>query len=74
MNLVTRILTAVGAVIAGLFIASPALAAEPHVGTSQYSTAGGPLDVVAVTIVMVVLLIVVLASATGISNLFEKKN
>lgn len=73
MKFITRILATIGAVVAGIFIASPALAAEPHVGTSQYSTAGAPLDIVAVTIVMLVLLVVVLALSTALGNLFEKK-
>lgn len=74
MKTVTRILATIGAVVAGLFIASPALAAEPHLGHSQYSTAGQPLDIVAISIVMLVLLVVVLALSTAAGSLFDKKD
>lgn len=76
MKIRTRIAAAVTAVVATLFVATPAVAAEPqtHVGTAQYSTAGTPVDIVAIAIVMFVLLIVVIGASQLVGNLFEKKD
>lgn len=73
MKIRTRIIAALTAVIGSLFVASPAFANEPHVGIEQYSTAGTPVDIVAISIVMVVLLVVVLGASQVVGNLFEKK-
>lgn len=72
----TRIATAIAALTAGiasLFIATPALAHEGHHHVSPYSSAGTPVDAVAVAIVMLVLLAIVLIGSTLVGNLFEKK-
>lgn len=74
MKFIAKTVTAIIAAVASIFVAAPAFAEEPHVGISQYSTAGGPADIVAITIVMVVLLVVILALSTWVGNLFEKKN
>lgn len=73
MKIRTRISAAVAAVVATLFVATPAFAEEGHVGTSQYSSAGQPVDIVAISIVMIVLLVVVIAVSQLVGNLFEKK-
>ena len=70
----TRIATAVTAALASVFVAAPAFAAGGHEDPSaQFSTAGQPVDVVAISIVGVVLLAVVLIGSTLVGNLFEKK-
>lgn len=74
MKIRNRIIAAVTTVFASLFIATPAFANEPHVGTSQYSSAGTPVDIVAISIVMIVLLVVVIGGSTLVGNLFEKKD
>lgn len=74
MKIRTRIIATLTAVFASLFVASPALAAEPHLGHSQYSTAGTPVDMVAISIVMIVLLVVIIGGSELIGRLFEKKN
>ena len=72
MKIRTRILATLTAVFASLFVASPALAEEPHLGHSQYSVAGSPVDYVAISIVMVVLIVVVVGTSELVGNLFEK--
>lgn len=74
MKIRTRIATAVTVALASVFVAAPAFAhdGEDH-GASQFSSAGHPLDIVAISIVGVVLLAVVLIGSTLIGNLFEKK-
>lgn len=74
MKIRTRIVVALTAAFASVFVAAPALASEPHTGVSQYSTAGDPLDYVAISIVMIVLLVVTMATSTLLGNLFDKKN
>ena len=73
MKIRTRILTAITVAFASVFVAAPALAAEPHLGDAQYSTAGTPLDIVAISIVMVILVVVLLAGAVGVGKLFDLK-
>lgn len=72
MKIRTRIATAVTVALASVFVATPAFA---HVGpeANQFSSAGHPVDVVAISIVGVVILAVVLIGSTLIGNLFEKK-
>lgn len=75
MKIRTRIATAVTAVLASVFVATPAFAAGGHDDThSMFSTAGDPLDITAISIVGVVLLAIVLLSSTAIGNLFVKKD
>lgn len=74
MKIRTRIIATLTAVIASLFVAAPAIAAEPHLGHSQHSVAGTPVDIVAISIVMIVLLVVVIAGSELIGKLFEKNN
>lgn len=73
MKIRTRIITAITTAIASVFVAAPALAHEPHLGESQYSVAGSPLDIVAISIVMVILLVVVLGGSVLIGKLFDAK-
>lgn len=77
MKIRTRIATALTAILASVFVASPALASEPGETfdpAAQFSAAGQPVDVVAILIVGVVLLAVVLILSTVVSNLFEPKD
>lgn len=73
MKIRTRIVVALAAAFASVFVAGPALASEPHIGVSQYSAAGTPLDYVAISIVMLVLLVGILAGSTLTGSLFDKK-
>ncbi|QBE50142.1 hypothetical protein EVS81_02130 [Leucobacter triazinivorans] len=73
MKIRTRIATAVTAALASVFVAVPAFAHDGGHEESMFSTAGDPLDVVAISIVGVVLLAVVLIGSTLVGNLFEKK-
>ncbi|MBC9943377.1 hypothetical protein ICL81_02375 [Leucobacter sp. cx-328] len=76
MKIFTRIATAVTAAIASVFIAAPAFAStegEKIDFHAMYSTAGNAHNMVAISIVMLVLLAVVLLASTGLGNLFEKK-
>lgn len=72
MKIRTRIATAVTAALASVFVAVPAFAHDGE-HESALSSAGQPLDVVAISIVGVVLLAVVLIGSTLVGNLFEKK-
>ncbi len=74
MKIRNRIIAAVTAVFASLFIATPAFAQEPHLGHSQYSVAGTPVDIIAISIVMIVLVVVVVGGSTLVGNLFAKKD
>lgn len=74
MKIRNRIIAVVTTVFASLFIATPAFANEPHIGISQYSAAGNPVDIVAISIVMLILLVVVVGGSTLVGNLFEKKD
>ncbi len=74
MKIRTRIATAVTAALASVFVAAPAFAnGGADTTDSMFSSAGQPVDVVAISIVGVVLLAVVLIGSTLIGNLFEKK-
>lgn len=74
MKIRTRIATAVTAAFASVFVAAPAFASAPVAdGANPYSSAGQPVDVVAISIVGVVILGIVLVGATLVGNLFEKK-
>ena len=72
MKIRTRIATAVTVGLASVFVAGPAFASD---GTSQsmFSSAGHPVDVVAISIVGVILLAISLIGGTLVGNLFEKK-
>ncbi|QIM16830.1 hypothetical protein G7067_11130 [Leucobacter insecticola] len=76
MKIRTRIMTAVTAAIASVFVAAPAFASGGELDNSgsMFSSAGQPVDVVAISIVGVVLLAVILIGSTLVGNLFEKKN
>lgn len=77
MKIRTRIATAVTVALATVFIGAPAFASEEgeRIDTlAEFSSAGQPLDVVAISIVGIILLAVVLLGSTAIGNLFEKKN
>ncbi len=79
MQTLTRITTAVIAAVASLFVAAPAFASggEGGEGTdymAQFSSAGEPVNVVAILIVGAVLLVIVLGLAQLIGNMFEKKD
>ncbi|MBL3698350.1 hypothetical protein [Leucobacter luti] len=74
MKIRTRIATAVTVALASVFVAAPAFASGgTDTGDSMFSSAGQPVDVVAISIVGVVLLAVILIGSTLIGNLFEKK-
>lgn len=73
MKIRTRIATAVTVALASVFVAAPAFAHGGDTGESTFSSAGQPVDVVAISIVGVVLLAIVLIGSTLIGNLFEKK-
>ena len=70
MKIRTRIATAVTVALATVFVAAPAFATT---GEVEFSSAGEPLQVVAISIVGVVLLAVILIGSTLIGNLFDKK-
>ncbi|MFA5605573.1 MAG: hypothetical protein WDA07_00095 [Leucobacter sp.] len=72
MKIRTRIVAALTAALATVFIGAPAFAHDGH-EHSMFDHAGQPLDVVAISIVGVVLLAIVLIGGTLIGNLFEKK-
>lgn len=77
MKIRTRIATAVTVALASVFVGAPAFASEgvERIDTlAEFSSAGQPVDVVAISIVGVVLLGVVLIGSTLLGNLFEKKN
>lgn len=71
MKIRTRIAAALTAALASVFIAAPAFAHDE--GSHAFSSAGQPVDVVAVSIVGLVLLAVVLIGSTLIGNLFNKE-
>lgn len=77
MKIFTRIATALTAAFVSLFIAAPAFAAEGHgerVNSGDaFSSAGEPVNVMAILIVGAVLLVVVLALAAWLTDLTEKK-
>lgn len=74
----TRISALAAAVVASvmsIFVAAPAFATGNGSGDStQFSTAGQPVDVVAISIVGLVLLAVILIGSTLLGNLFERNN
>lgn len=76
MKIRTRITAAVTVALATVFIGAPAFASGGgSLDTlAEFSSAGQPVDIVASSIVVLVLLAVVLLLATLIGNLFEKKN
>ncbi|MGO1434336.1 MAG: hypothetical protein ACTJFR_04360 [Canibacter sp.] len=80
MKLRTRIaglLAAVTAAVLSVFTAVPAFAhgEEEKIDTlAPFTHAGEPANWIAIAIIMVVLLAVVLFTATGLSNLFNKKS
>ena len=72
MKILTRIATAITAALVSLFIATPALAHGGEEHGDSFSSAGQPVDVVAILIVGAVLLAIVLLLSQLIGNLFEK--
>ncbi|MBK0420988.1 hypothetical protein JD292_02680 [Leucobacter sp. CSA2] len=74
MKFRTRIAAAAVAATVSLFVATPAFASGGGDDThSMFSSAGQPVDVVAISITGVIILAVVLIGSTLIGNLFEKK-
>lgn len=73
MKIRTRILTAMTVAFATVFVATPAFAHDGHHHVSPFSSAGTPVDGVAIAIIMLILLALVLIGSTLIGNLFEKK-
>lgn len=71
MKIRTRIAAAVTVALASVFVAAPAFAHDGH-EHSMFSSAGQPVDVVAVSIVGVILLAVALIGGTLVGNLFNK--
>lgn len=75
MKIFTRIATAITAVLVSLFVASPAFASEEgeRIDTlAEFSSAGQPVDMVAILITGAVLLAIVLLLSQLVGNLFEK--
>lgn len=72
MKIRTRIAAVVSAVLATLFVSTPALAHEGHAHESMYSSAGEPVNAVAIIIIGLILLVVTLLLSTWIGNLFQK--
>ncbi|HPT96132.1 MAG TPA: hypothetical protein PLB94_10370 [Microbacteriaceae bacterium] len=74
MKIFTRIAAVITAALVSFFVATPALAheGEKHDVAAEFSSAGQPVDVVAILIVGAVLLFVVLLTAQLVGNLFEK--
>lgn len=75
MKIRTRIATAASVAIATVLVSAPAFASEgvEKVDThAPFSSAGQPVDIIAISIVGVVLLGIVLLSSTLLGNLFEK--
>lgn len=72
MKIRTRIATAVSVALATLFVSTPALAHDG--GESMYSSAGHPVNVVAIIIIGLILLVVTLLVSTWVGNLFEKND
>lgn len=75
MKIRTRIATAVFLGIASVFGAMPAIASEGerHNPADAFSTAGEPVQVLAISIFGAVLLAIVLITSTALGSLFEKK-
>lgn len=75
MKIRTRIATAVTVALASVFVAAPAFASPglQDNSDSMFMSVGQPVDVVAISIVGVILLAVVLIGSTLAGNLFEKK-
>lgn len=76
-NRIAGLFAAVVAALASVFVAVPAFAHEDEkkIDTlAEFSHAGAPANWIAIAIVMVVLLAIVLFTATWLSNLFEKKS
>lgn len=77
MKIRTRIATAVTLALTTVFVGAPAFASEggEKIDTlAEFSSAGQPVNVVAISIVGVILLGFVLLVSTAVGNLFEKKN
>ena len=75
MKIRTRIATAVTVALATVLVSAPAFASEgvEKIDThAQFSSAGQPVDVIAISIVGVVLLGVILLLSTLVGNLFAK--
>ena len=74
-RLATTVTAALTAAFLTLFVAAPAMAneeLEKYNPADEFSTAGQPLDVVAILVTGAILLVIVLVLAQLIGNLFEK--
>lgn len=75
MKALTRIFATVVAAFVSLLVAAPALAATGHDEkvnfAEEFSSAGQPVNVVAILITGAVLLIIVLALSTWLGNMFK---
>lgn len=77
MKIFTRIAATITAAFVTFFVATPAFAnegGEMFNPADQFSSAGQPVDMVAILIVGAVLLAIVLLLSQGIGNLFEKSD
>lgn len=75
MKIFTRIAAAITAALVSVFVAAPAFASEggeKFNPADQFSSAGEPVNTVAILIVGAVLLVIVFVTAQLIGNLFEK--
>lgn len=68
-----RIATAVAVALASVFVASPAFAHAGHAADSMFSSAGQPVDAVAILIVGAVVLVAVLVLSGWIGSKFAAK-
>lgn len=77
MKIFTRIAATITAALVSFFVATPALAleeVEKFNPADQFSSAGQPVDTVAILIVGAILLAFVLLTAQMVGNLFEKSD
>lgn len=75
MKIFTRIAAAITAALVSVFVAAPAFASEEGEKfnpAEQFSSAGDPVNAVAILIVGAVILVVVLVTSQLVGNLFEK--
>lgn len=69
-----RIATAVAVALASVFVATPAFAHGGDHSDSIFSSAGQPVEIVPILIVVGILLVVVLALAAWVTSLTSSKN
>ena len=77
MKIFTRIAATITAALVSFLVAAPAFASEEvekFNPADQFSSAGQPVDTVAILIVGAIILAVVLLTAQLVGNLFEKSS